>query len=148
MTDREELARTSMAAFNRRDVEVVVRTFADDAEWWPLRSSTEGPYRGHDGIRAWFEDTAEMFEYLRAEGDESDERDDIVVAFGRLEVKGRASIWELLRLELAPRGGQAHHRHGEGEREERRQHLPGSSRFSPCRRGVWWHSGCQRSGLR
>jgi len=91
MTDREELARTSMAAFNRRDVEVVVRTFADDAEWWPLRSSTEGPYRGHDGIRAWFEDTAEMFEYLRAEVDDIDERDDIVVAFGRLEVKGRGS---------------------------------------------------------
>ena len=37
MTDREELARTSMAAFNRRDVKAVVQTFADDAEWWPLR---------------------------------------------------------------------------------------------------------------
>jgi ketosteroid isomerase-like protein len=91
MTDREELARTSMAAFNRRDVEAVVQTFAHDAEWWPLRSSTEGPYRGHDGIRAWFEDTAEMFEYLRAEVDDVDERGDVAVATGRLEVKGRGS---------------------------------------------------------
>jgi ketosteroid isomerase-like protein len=91
MTDREELARTSMAAFNRRDVEAVVQTFAPDAEWWPLRSSTEGPYRGHDGIRAWFEDTAEMFEYLRAEVDDVDERGDVAVATGRLEVKGRGS---------------------------------------------------------
>jgi ketosteroid isomerase-like protein len=91
MRDREELARTSMAAFNRRDVEAVVQTFERDAEWWPLRSSTEGPYRGHDGIRAWFEDTAEMFEYLRAEVDEVDERGDVVVASGRLEVKGRGS---------------------------------------------------------
>jgi ketosteroid isomerase-like protein len=91
MTDREELTRTSMAAFNRRDVEAVVQTFAEDAEWWPLRSSTEGPYRGHDGIRAWFEDSAEMFEYLRAQVDEIDEGDDVAVAFGRLEVKGRES---------------------------------------------------------
>src|SRR5213082_3169773 len=91
MPDRLEMARESIAALNRRDVKAVVGAFASDAEWWPLRSSTEGPYRGHDGIRAWFEDTAEMFEYLRAEVDEIDERDDIVVAFGRLEVKGRGS---------------------------------------------------------
>jgi ketosteroid isomerase-like protein len=91
MTDRLELARTTFAAFNRRDVETYVRAFAPDAGWWPLRSSTEGPYRGHDGLRAWFDDTAEMFEYLRAEVEDLHEQDDVVVAFGRLEVKGRGS---------------------------------------------------------
>jgi ketosteroid isomerase-like protein len=91
MADRLEMARESIAALNRRDVEAVVEAFASDAEWWPLRSSTEGPYRGHDGVRAWFADTAEMFEHLRAEVEEVHERGDVVVAFGRLEAKGRES---------------------------------------------------------
>src|SRR4030088_1915725 len=91
MPDRLEMARASIAALNRRDVEAVVEAFASDAEWWPLRSSTEGPFRGHDGIRAWFADTAEMFEHLHAEVEEVQGRDGVVVAFGRLEAKGRES---------------------------------------------------------
>ena len=91
MGDRREQARDAFAALNRRDVETFVAAFAPEGEWWPLRSSTEGPFRGHDGIRAWFADTAEMFEHLHAEVDEVHERDDVVVAFGRLEAKGRES---------------------------------------------------------
>jgi ketosteroid isomerase-like protein len=91
MPDRLEIVRESIAALNRRDVDTAVGVFASDSEWWPLRSSTEGPYRGHDGIRAWFADTDEMFEYLRAEVEEAHELGDVVLAFGRLEVKGRES---------------------------------------------------------
>src|SRR3989440_7833088 len=91
MTDHVELARTTFAAFNRRDVETYVRAFARDAEWWPLRSSTEGPYRGHDGIRAWFDDTAEMFDHFQVELEDVREGDDVAVAFGRLSAKGRGS---------------------------------------------------------
>jgi ketosteroid isomerase-like protein len=91
MTDRVELARATFAAFNRRDVEAYLQAFAPDAEWWPLRSSTEGPYRGHDGIRAWVDDTAETFEHFQVELEDVREGDDVAVAFGRLTVKGRES---------------------------------------------------------
>jgi ketosteroid isomerase-like protein len=91
MTDRGELARTTFAAFNRRDIEAYLQAFAPDAEWWPLRSSTEGPYRGHDGIRAWVDDTAETFEHFQVELEDVREGDDVAVAFGRLSAKGRES---------------------------------------------------------
>ena len=91
MTDRIEQVRAHIGAFNRRDVDAVVRSFAPDVEWWPLRSATEGPYRGHDGIREWFADTAEQFEYIRATVDELREQGDAVVASGELHVKGRQS---------------------------------------------------------
>jgi ketosteroid isomerase-like protein len=91
MADRRELARETFAALNRRDVDAFLAVFAPDAEWWPLRSSTEGPYRGHDGIRAYFVDTAEMFERLHADVEEVHEGDDVMLAFGRLEAKGRES---------------------------------------------------------
>jgi ketosteroid isomerase-like protein len=91
MLDRAEMAREQLEAFNRRDVDSVVGVFAHDAEWWPLRSSTEGPYRGHEGIRAWFEDTAEMFDHFQVDVEDALEYDDVVVAFGRLALKGRGS---------------------------------------------------------
>jgi len=91
MSDWTELARNSIEAFNRRDLSAVLEYFARDAEWWPLRSATEGPYRGHDGIRAWFDDTAEQFEYMRATVDDVREHGDVVVVFGRLQIKGRQS---------------------------------------------------------
>ena len=91
MVDRVELARTTFAALNRGDTEAFLQAFAPDAEWWPLRSSTEGPYRGHDGIRAWLDDTAETFEHFQAELEDVRDGDDVAVAFGRLSVKGRGS---------------------------------------------------------
>ena len=91
MSDRGELAREAFAALNRRDVEAFVAAFAPEGEWWPLRSSTEGPYRGHDAIRAYFDDTAEMFERLHAHLEEVHEHRDVMLAFGRLEARGRES---------------------------------------------------------
>jgi ketosteroid isomerase-like protein len=91
MTDRVELARETFAAFNRRDVDTYLRSFAPDVEWWPLRSSTEGPYRGHDGIRAWVNDTAETFDRFQVELEEIRDGDDAALVFGRLSVRGRGS---------------------------------------------------------
>jgi ketosteroid isomerase-like protein len=91
MGDRVAEARANIDAFNRRDVDAIVATFAANVEWWPLRSATEGPYRGHDGIRDWFADTAEQFEYMRATVDEVREEGDAVVLSGELRVKGRQS---------------------------------------------------------
>ena len=91
MGDRLAEARANIDAFNRRDIDAIVESFAPDVEWWPLRSATEGPYRGHDGIREWFADTAEQFEYIRATVDAVREDGDTVVVTGELEIKGRQS---------------------------------------------------------
>ena len=91
MGDRVEQARVNIDAFNRRDLDTIVESFAPEVEWWPLRSATEGPYRGHDGIREWFADTAEQFEYIHATVHEVREQDDAVVVSGELRVKGRQS---------------------------------------------------------
>ena len=91
MTDRVELALTTFAAFNRRDIDACLQVFATDAEWWPLRSSTEGPYRGHDGIRAWLDDTADTFDHFQVELEDVREGENVAVAFGRLFVTGRES---------------------------------------------------------
>jgi ketosteroid isomerase-like protein len=91
MRDRRQLARETFAALNRRDFETFLSAFAPDAEWRPLRSSTEGPYRGHAGIRAYCDDTVEMFEHLRAELEEVHEDGDVMLAFGHLQAKGRGS---------------------------------------------------------
>ncbi len=55
-----------MAAFNARDVDTMLERFDPDVEWRPLRSETEGAYRGHDGIREWIAETAELFEHSYA----------------------------------------------------------------------------------
>jgi ketosteroid isomerase-like protein len=91
MVDLLDMARERMEAFNRGDVEAFVEQFTDDAEWWPLRSETEGPYRGHDGIRAWFADTAETFESMHADVEAAHEIPGGALSFGALEVKGRES---------------------------------------------------------
>ena len=91
MADLLDIARERMEVFNRGDVEAFVEAFTDDAEWWPLRSETEGPYRGHEGIRAWFADTAETFESIHADVEAAHDVPSGVLSFGALEVKGRES---------------------------------------------------------
>jgi ketosteroid isomerase-like protein len=91
VADLLDVARGQMSAFNCGDVEAFVDQFTEDAEWLPLRSETEGPYRGHDGLRAWFADSAETFESLHADVDSAHEVPGGVIAFGALDVKGRGS---------------------------------------------------------
>ena len=87
-----ELCQAGMTAFNARDVDTMLERFDPDVEWRPLRSETEGAYRGHDGIREWIAETAELFEHSRAQIDEARwVGADAILAEGQIDLRGKAS---------------------------------------------------------
>jgi len=85
------LARAAMEEFNRGDVEAFLEQFHPDVEWLPLRSATEGAYRGYDGIRAWLEETSALFDYSRASIDAAEWRNGAILADGQLDLQGKQS---------------------------------------------------------
>lgn len=91
--DRLRLAETYYPALNQRDVDAVLRLFAEDAEYLPFNVSIVegGSYQGHTGIRRFFEDAADTWEYLRAEPQTYKAKDDQVVVIGHLRCRGRHS---------------------------------------------------------
>jgi ketosteroid isomerase-like protein len=50
-----ELAHRSIDAFNRRDLDALLALMDDDVQGFPPLASLEGDYRGHAGIRRWWE---------------------------------------------------------------------------------------------
>jgi ketosteroid isomerase-like protein len=81
-----------MEALNRGDAEAAVALTDPEVVIEALRSSVEGAYRGHDGVRRMIADSAENFEIYRLEYGEVRELDDgRVLAIGTLHVRGRGS---------------------------------------------------------
>jgi ketosteroid isomerase-like protein len=80
-------------ALNERDVERVLALFDPDAEYRPFNVSIVegGSYWGHDGIRKFFDDAAETWEYLRAEPQAYRAAGETVVVIGHLGARGRRS---------------------------------------------------------
>ena len=66
-----DVIRALFAAFARRDVEAATALVDEDFEFWPLGTARhvdrELPYRGHDGVRRYFEDVAAVWERLEIE---------------------------------------------------------------------------------
>ena len=87
-----DIIRRGLDAYNRGDVEAVLETADPDIEFIPLRSLVVGgSYRGHEGIRRFFEDLDEEWE-TRVIGDaDFREREDSVLLLGEFEAKGKAS---------------------------------------------------------
>ena len=56
-----ELARRSIDAFNRRDLDALLALMDEDVRGAPPLASLEGDYHGHAGIRRWWES---LFENL------------------------------------------------------------------------------------
>ena len=90
-------------AFARRDVEGALAFISEDVEFMPsgtnsLVGRTE-PYRGHDGLRQYFADAAEVWEDLTLHADDFRAAAGGVIVFGRVEgtVKGEPfrarAIW-------------------------------------------------------
>jgi ketosteroid isomerase-like protein len=63
------LLRRAVDAFNRRDLDAALALHDPGVEFTPYERVVEGlgPYRGHDGVRAWFENSLEAFPDLTAE---------------------------------------------------------------------------------
>jgi uncharacterized protein len=78
-------------AVNRGDVEGVLHVADDDIVMLAARSPVEGPYRGHDGLRAWFADNVENFEVFRVDIRELRDLGDQVLAIGTMHIRGRGS---------------------------------------------------------
>jgi ketosteroid isomerase-like protein len=64
-----ELTHRAIDAFNRRDVGAYLALQDPDVEFVPYEVYLEGgdPYRGHAGIRQWWEDVFAVFPDIRAE---------------------------------------------------------------------------------
>jgi ketosteroid isomerase-like protein len=88
-----ELLHQAIDAFNRRDLDAYLALQDCDVEFTPYERAVEGlgPYRGHDGIRAWWENSFEAFPDLSADYYEFLDLGDIAVASGRLHGSGAGS---------------------------------------------------------
>ena len=87
-----EVARRAFAAFNAGDVEGLVETSHPDCEWLPFRAQLEGEtYRGHDGVRRFFNDMQEDWREFQIEVVELREVGGRVVLVGHIEGLGAAA---------------------------------------------------------
>ena len=66
-----DVIRALFAAFTRRDVEAALALVDEDFEFWPQGTAQvldlELPYRGHAGLRRYFDDVAAVWERLEIE---------------------------------------------------------------------------------
>jgi ketosteroid isomerase-like protein len=81
------LTRRALEALDDGDVEAAVGVCHPEIEFLPLRAALVGAYRGHEGLREFFADTAESFELFHVEIDEVRDLGDRVLALGALRVR-------------------------------------------------------------
>ena len=78
-------------AISRGDVVDIPQLVHPDAVFEPLRSATEGPYVGHEGMRRFIADTEEMFELFRISYTDIRDLGDRLVAIGSIRMRARES---------------------------------------------------------
>jgi ketosteroid isomerase-like protein len=87
-----ELAYEGLDAFNRRDLDAFLALADADVEFVSLLAPVEGgTYRGHDGIRRMWENTAEVFPDLIAEIVEVRELGDVMFGAVHFRAHGAGS---------------------------------------------------------
>ena len=82
-------------AFTERDVEGVIAHLDDDVEFSAVTGEHAGrtePYRGHDGIRQYFRDVAEVWDELRIVPGEYRQDGDKILVTGRVTARSPARI--------------------------------------------------------
>lgn len=91
------LARRWSKAFNERDMSALEALTGEDFEFVPYLGSLieTNVFRGHDGLRKYFEDSREAWEEIRVKQAEVREVGDHTISFGELLGKGRASGLEV-----------------------------------------------------
>jgi ketosteroid isomerase-like protein len=91
------LARRWSKAFNKRDMKTLLELTAADFEFMPYLASLieTTTYRGHDGLRRYFEDAHAAWEEIRVQQAEVREVGDCTISFGDLHGRGRASGLEV-----------------------------------------------------
>jgi len=86
-----ELQYRAADAFNRRDLDAILALADPDVEFTSRLVRVEGgrPYRGHDGLRSWWEDLLGVYPDFRGEIEDVRDLGDVTVA--RLRVRGHGT---------------------------------------------------------
>jgi ketosteroid isomerase-like protein len=91
-------------AFNRRDLDAFLALCDPDVEFISYLAQVEGgdPYRGHDGVRDWWERLLAVYPDFRAEIEEARDLGDRTIARARVHGRGVESdapmdqtMWQL-----------------------------------------------------
>jgi ketosteroid isomerase-like protein len=90
-------ARAAYAAWSARDLDAFVDVFSEDVEVKPFlgRGLGASTYRGHSGLKRWYEEATEEWEELRVEPHEFHEVGDRLAVFLRAVGRGRGSHVEV-----------------------------------------------------
>jgi ketosteroid isomerase-like protein len=102
VADYQVLLEQLRDAYNDRDADAWIAVWNPDAEWHPfLTAREEGDpgYHGHNGLRAWFEDVAEILEESRVEIGEFSQVGDRLLVLGRMTARRRGG--DLVENEVA-----------------------------------------------
>jgi ketosteroid isomerase-like protein len=88
-----ELTHRAHDAFNRRDLDAFLALMDPHTEFTPYEVWVQGgkPYRGHDGMRRWWEESFEVLPDLRVELHEVRDLGDVIFVRGRLYGHGAGS---------------------------------------------------------
>ena len=88
-----ELFYRAIDAFNRRDLGAYLALMDPEVEFTPYEVSVQGgePYRGHAGVRSWWEESFAVFPDLRAELYEVRDLGDRTFTHGRIRGQGAGS---------------------------------------------------------
>lgn len=93
-TDRE-VVEAVYAAFAERDLEGVLARLHPDFEFSTVigdQVGRDGPYHGHDGMRQYFRDVAEVWDDLRIVPGEFRQSGDTMLVTGRVSARSPARI--------------------------------------------------------
>jgi ketosteroid isomerase-like protein len=93
--NREEIVHAAHEAFSRGDREAFVAVWADECEYQPALerdlAGDEGIFRGHDGIRRWWQGMWEAFSEWSSEVHEVRDAGEQVLVFCTVRARGRES---------------------------------------------------------
>jgi ketosteroid isomerase-like protein len=91
--EKVEMVYRAIDAFNRRDVNDFLALMATDVEFTPYEVMVQGgnPYRGHDGVRRWWDESFAVLPDLTAEIYEVRDLGNVTFVSGRLRGHGAGS---------------------------------------------------------
>jgi ketosteroid isomerase-like protein len=92
VSQRVEMLRTALEAYNRVGPEAIIELLDPDVEWIADRSDMgRVTYRGQEAVRKSFAELYEGFDRLGFEVDELIEKDNRIVAIGKMTARGRTT---------------------------------------------------------
>ena len=89
------LTRQLVDAYNGSDAEAAIALCSPDVVWVPQSTDVEGVYRGHEGVRRYFENIGAVWESIKFEVEEYHDLGDRLYALGVVRATSRGSQVEL-----------------------------------------------------